>query len=179
MPRAASSRRFAQAVFQLALENDEVDRWLDDLTLLADALENQEFLEFLDAPQLSSNQKTEVIKSALGDSVSQLAINLISLLASRNLALITPAIVEQYQKLLDEHRGIERAEVVSAIPLDDSQRQQVSDLLQRIVGKEVRLNTRVEPQILGGFIARVGDRVIDGSTRMKLNEMRRGIVQRL
>jgi len=179
MPRAASSRRFAQAVFQLALENDEVDRWLDDLTLLADALENQEFLEFLDAPQLSVNQKTGVIKSALGDSVSQLAINLISLLASRNLALITPAIVEQYQKLLDEHRGIERAEVVSAIPLDDSQRQQVSDLLQRIVGKEVRLNTRVEPQILGGFIARVGDRVIDGSTRMKLNEMRRGIVQRL
>lgn len=179
MPRAASSRRFAQAVFQLALENDEVDRWLDDLTLLADALGNQEFSEFLDAPQASVNQKTEVIRNTLGDSVSQLAINLISLLASRNLALIMPGIVEQYQKLLDAHRGIERAEVVSAIPLDDSQRQQVSDLLQGIVEKEVRLNTRVEPQILGGFIARVGDRVIDGSTRTKLYEMRRGIVQRL
>ena len=179
MPRAASSRRFAQAVFQLALENDEVDRWLDDLTLLADALGNQEFSELLDAPQVSVNQKTEVIRSALGGSVNQLALNLISLLASRNLALIMSDIVEQYQKLLDTHRGIERAEVVSAIPLDDSQRQQVSDLLQGIVGKEVRLNTRVEPQILGGFIARVGDRVIDGSTRTKLYEMRRGIVQRL
>lgn len=179
MPRAASSRRFAQAVFQLALENDEVDRWLDDLTLLADALGNQEFSEFINAPQVSVNQKTVVIRIALGDSVNQLAINLISLLASRNLALIMPSIVEQYQKLLDTHHGIERAEVVSAIPLDDSQRQQVSDLLQGIVGKEVRLNMRVEPQILGGFIARVGDRLIDGSTRTKLYEMRRGIVQRL
>ncbi len=178
MPRAASSRRFAQAVFQLALENDELDRWYDDLTLIAEVLENREFSEFLDAPEMSVERKTEVIGSALGDSVGPMAINLISLLASRSLTVIIPDVVEQYQRLLDAHRGIERAEVVSSVPLDDEQLDRVSQLLRGIVGKEVRLNSRVEPEILGGFVARVGDHVIDGSTRTRLSQMRRRIVER-
>ena len=179
MPTAASARRYAQAVFQIALEKDELDGWLEDLTLLATATENAEFSEFLDAPQVPDSQTFEVITSTLGDRVGPLAINLLALLASRNIANTVPSIVEQYQRLLDAHRGIERAEVVSAVPLDDAQRRQIEELLGGLVGKEVRLTSRVELGIVGGLVARVGDRVIDGSTRTRLQAMRRELVEQL
>lgn len=176
MPRGASARRFAQAVFQIALENDDLDRWLDDLSLLASALENEEFAQFLDAPQIPLERKLAIINESLNGSVNPLALNLISLLASRNLAYLVPDIVEQYQGFLDAQRGIQRGEVISAIPLDDEQKKELTEMLQRMVGKEVRLTTRVEPSILGGVIARVGDHVIDGSTKSRLRAMRLSLV---
>ena len=121
MPGPASARRFAQAVFQIALERDEFDAWLDDLSLMAVSIERDGFSEILDAPQVPLPQKLELIGNALGDSVTPLAANLLSLLASRNLAHALPEIVDVYQQLLDDHRGIERAEVVSAVPLTDAE----------------------------------------------------------
>ena len=175
MPRAASAIRYAQAIFQIAQESDDLDKWLEDLTLLADASSNQEFLDILDAPQVTVAQKTELISRTLSESVDQLPLNLISLLASKNIAHLLPDVTEQYQRLLDAHRGIERAEVVSAVSLDDEQRQKIVTLLEDLVGKEVRMTLRTDPQLIGGFIAQVGDRVIDGSTKTKIDTMRRNL----
>ena len=160
----------------MGLEKGELDIWLDDLAALAQALENREFSELLDAPQVPVTRKADVIKDALGDSVGPLALNLVSLLSSRNVAHLVSEIAEQYQRLLDAHRGIEQAEVISAVVLNDEQRQRIELLLREIVGRDVRLTSRVQPQILGGLVARVGDRVIDGSTKTKLLEMRRQLV---
>ncbi len=178
MPRSASARRYAQAVFQIANENDELESWLDDLTVLSAALQDAELSAFLDAPQLSPSQKISVLQGTLSDTVGPLALNLVSLLASRNLAGLMPGIVEQYQRLLDEHNGIERAEVVSAVPLDDAQRASVEELLKEMVGTEIRLTSRVDTQIIGGMVARVGDHVIDGSTATRLELMRRELIER-
>jgi F-type H+-transporting ATPase subunit delta len=178
MPKTVSARRYAQALFHLAIEREELELWLDDLSVLANSLRTRELAEFLDAPQVPLTQKVNLIRATLGASVAPLALNLLCLLASRGVAHLVPGIVDQYQRLLDAHRGIERAEVVSAVPLAEEQRRQVRDLLQALAGREVRLSSRVEPQILGGLVARVGDRVIDGSTRAKLREMRRELVER-
>jgi len=178
MPRLGSARRYAQAVFGLAIDRSELDTWLDDVTYLAGTLESEQFGQFLDSPQASADRKAELIESTLGDRVSPLAKNLLSLLASRNMAHLLPGIADQYQRLLDSHRGIERAEVSSAIPLDDGQRTRVVELLKAIVGKDVRLVSRVEPALIGGFVARVGDRVIDGSTSGRLRQLRRELVER-
>ena len=177
MARGASARRYAQAVFAIALEQGETDRWLDDLALFADAMGNEDFANFLDAPQLALSQKTDLISETLGDSVSKLALNLISLLASRNSARLLPSVTESYQQMLDDHNGIERAEIVSAVALSDEQQQRIETMLSGIVGKEITATSRVEPQILGGFVARVGDKVIDGSTRTRLDELRRELVR--
>jgi len=91
---------------------------------------------------------------------------------------LAPGMLEEYERLIDAHRGIERGEVLSAVPLDSAQRAKVASLLEEIGGNEVRLTSAVEPRVLGGMIARVGDRVIDGSVRTNLTEMRRRIVDR-
>ena len=178
MPRAASARRYAQAVFELALENRELEKWFDDLTLLSDSVSNQEFLDFLSQPRVTSEEKIRVVRDALGDVVEPLALNLMSLLATKNIAHILPGITAQYQELLDAQQGIERAVSVTAIPLDDDEQRRVTEMLSAVSGKDVRLTTRVDAEILGGMIIRTGDRVMDGSTRSRLQAMRRGLAER-
>ena len=175
--KGASARRYAQAAFSIALERGELDRWLDDLALLADAMENAEFAGFMDAPQISAAQKTSLARETLGGSVSDLALNLMALLASRSSARLAADIAEAYQRMLDAHNGIERAEILSAVPLTDEQRERIVDMLRGVVGKEVTATASVEPGILGGFVARVGDKVIDGSTRSRLDGLRRELAQ--
>ena len=179
MARGASARRYAQAVFAIALEQGEPGRWLDDLALLSDAMANDDFANFLDAPQPTLSQKINLIEETLGDSVSRLALNLVSLLASRNSARLARSITESYQEMLDEYNGIERAEIVSAVTLSDEQQQRIETMLKDIVGKDITATSRVEPHILGGFVARVGDKVIDGSTRTRLDDLRRQLAHGL
>lgn len=176
MPKSASARRYAQAVFQIALEQNDLEKWLSDLASLADAVGEQGYAGVLDAPQVPIEEKVRRIKEAFGGTVSPLALNLVSLLSSRNGVNLLSAITEVFQQMLDEHQGIERAEVASAVPLSDEQQQQVVEVLHNMVGKEIKLTTRVEPGILGGLVARVGDRVLDGSTRTKLENLRRELV---
>ena len=178
MPRPASARRYAQAVFQIAVENNDLERWLDDLTVLADSVSSSQFLDFVSQPRVPTATKLEVLRESLGDSINGLAMNLISLLATRNLVHILPEIADQYQDLMDGHQGIERAEVVSAVPLSDAQHRRAVDVLEGLSGREVRLSTRVDPALLGGIIMRIGDRVVDGSTRSKLQAMRRELSER-
>ncbi len=178
MPAAASARRYAQAVFEIASESGELERWLDDLTLMADSITNEEFRQTLSAPRISMAQKEALIRESLGSSVGPLALNLMALLASRGLVHMLPGIADVFQEMLDAHQGIERAEVVSAVSLTDDQQQHVARMLNDLSGKDVRLTTRIDPEILGGLVIRVGDKVMDGSARTRLQNMRREIAQR-
>ena len=178
MPSGASTRRYAQAVFQLAVEHDTLERWLDDLTQLADSITNEEFSRTLSAPRISMEQKEGIIRESLGSSVDRLALNLMFLLTSRNLVHLLPDIADSFQEMLDAHQGIERAEVVSAVPLSDAQQSEISEMLARMSGKQVRVTTRTDPQIIGGMVIRVGDQVMDGSARGRLQAMRRELVER-
>ena len=178
MPAGASARRYAQAVFQIAVESDELERWLDDLTQLADAITNEEFGQTLSAPRISMAQKESLIRESLGPTVGPLALNLICLLASRGQVNVLPGIADRFQDMLDVHQGVERAEVVSAVSLTDAQRDQVTQMLNDFSGRDIRLTTRVDPDILGGLVVRIGDRVMDGSARSRLQNMRRELAQR-
>ena len=177
MPRPASARRYARAVFQIALESGDLEGWREDLDTLAMGLQDRELSGLLNAPQVAASRKIDVIGQTLASSVGPTAVNLVSLLAVRRLVHIVPDIVDEYGHLLDAHNGIEWSEVVSAIPLDDGQEARLAELLTAAVAKQVRLSTFVDPQILGGFVARVGDRVIDGSVRARLQQMHREIVE--
>ena len=176
MPRAPSARRYAQAFFQIALETNELDGRLEELQLIGQALQDEDFAALLAAPQVKLADKIRVIAEILS-SVSPLARNLVSLLASRGMVSLVPGILQHYMRFLDEHNGIERAEVLTAVPLESQQGARVVQLLQDLVGKEVQITSRVEPLILGGMVAKVGDRIIDGSTKTRLQDMRKDLAE--
>ena len=179
MARTGSARRYAQAVFQIALERDALEMWAEDLRVLATGLENRELAELLDAPQVPVATKVRMIGEVLGDSVDELARNLLAVLAGRSLAHLLPSVADEFGRLVDEHNGIARGEVVSAVPLTETQAEKVNQALSDIVGKPLRLTASVDAGIVGGVVARVGDRVIDGSVRTTLREMRRALVEQI
>ena len=175
MPSGASAKRYARAVFEIAQETGEIEGWLDDLGVLVRDVDNADVAAYLDAPQVSIERKAELVRGAFGDTVGPLAINLLLVLASRGNASLIRGVAEEYQQIVDADRGIERAEVVSAVQLDRQQLDDISSLLKTVSGKEVTVADRVEPDILGGLIVRVGDRVMDGSTRTRLQKMRKSL----
>ncbi len=177
MARSVSARRYAQAVYQLAKEKNEVENWLDDLAVLAASVRDEVFITFANSPKVENEKKSAVIKEAFAETVGELAVNLVSLLASRGAVDDLPAIAEAFREFVDTDRGLERAEIVSAVELTADQHKNISDTLSVLIGKELTVVTRVDESLLGGFVAKVGDRLIDGSIRTRFEDMRRELVR--
>ena len=84
-----------------------------------------------------------------------------------------------FLKLLDEHRGITRGTLISAVSMNPSQTSKIGQLLSDRIGNPVELTAQINPAIIGGFLAKIGDKVIDGSIKTKLSEMRRQIIKQV
>ncbi len=166
-----TARRYAQAVFELALEHNAVDQWSSDLDLMADVMGSGDFFALLEAPQVPLRVKYQGIDTVMAGA-SQLARNLASVLVDHRSVRFAGAIRDEFRALADAHNGVARAEVVTAVAMEDAERERVSQLLGDLVGAKVETTERVDPEIIGGIIARVGDHLIDGSVRTRLADMR-------
>jgi len=175
--RRIYARRYSQAVFNIALERKELDGWQSDLRKIASLGEDATFVALLENPKVRFEDKAGLLSERLGD-INPLALNLVYLLVTRGRLSMAGDIAGEYQRLLDSYRGIEQAEVITAIPLDDEDRQRLEQHLGAVVGKKVVLKLKVDSSLIGGIIARIGDKLLDGSTHSKLmalrNELARG-----
>ncbi len=172
MARRAYARRYSQAIFQIALEKAELDQWQSDLRKIASMLEDAVFTAVLENPKLHFNDKARLVSERLRD-VNPLALNLVYLLVSKGILRLAGEIADDYQRRLDSYRGIEQAEVVTAIPLDDEDKKTLSERLEAVVGKKVVIKPEVDPALIGGIVARVGGKLLDGSTRSRLEALKR------
>ena len=176
MKRMASAKRHAQAVFQLAVENDTIDTWRSELRRLAETLADPDLAAVLEDPKLHAEQKMELIRMCL-PSLTQQALNLAFFLVSRQRLGIVGQILAAYEIMANAKEGLEHARVVTAIPLDDEETQSLVDRLAMISGNRIVLDTHVDPDIIGGFVARIGDKLIDGSTRAKLVALKKRLAR--
>jgi F-type H+-transporting ATPase subunit delta len=168
-------KRYARAVFEIALENNELDKWQKDLTIMAGLRDDPVLLTLLQSPKLTFIQKQQLIDERIGP-VSPMAHNLAYLLMSRNKMDIIKEIVEQYHHLIDVRQGTLHAMVTTAVPLEQADREKMRVSLQNLIGKQVILETVVDPSIVGGFVARINGTLLDGSTRSKLMALKRELV---
>jgi F-type H+-transporting ATPase subunit delta len=175
MPRKAYARRYAQALFEIALGGKRLEQWQSDLQKVVSVVEDAAFLAALESPKIKFDDKSRLLTQRLED-VDPLVLNLVQLLVTRAGIGMIDSIAEEYQRLLDSYHGIEPAEVITAIPLDDKDKQKLTENLRTLVGKKVVLKTEVDPDIIGGIVARVGGKLLDGSTRSKLVALRRELV---
>ena len=173
----AYARRYSQAIFRMALENKDINRWQSDLRKVAALMRDTALLSLVNNPRISGEEKSQNLKQRLGD-VNPLAIKLVLLLAAKDKLAALDDIAEEYQALVDNYRGIEGteiAEVTTAIPLDNDYQLKIAQRITDIVGKPVLLRPKVDPAIIGGIIIRVGDKLIDGSIRSKLTALRKDL----
>lgn len=171
MARGASGRRHAQAVFEIALENDALDEWQRDLESIAGALGNEDLVALLENPKVDLDRKIRIARDVLPD-IAPAAANLVSLLVSRGRLRIVPDMLREFRRLVNAHYGKEEAEVTTAVAVSEEQVRQIAQDLSAILGKKVVVTSRVDPDILGGLVARVGDRLFDGSMRTRLRELK-------
>ncbi len=172
MLRDPAAKRYAQAAFELARDRDELEVWERDLRQLGEALASPEAVAFVASRRVNTEAKEAFLQRAAGEP-SPLVWNLVRLLEARGRLALLPQIAEQFQALLDEHRGVAHAQVLTAVAMSDEDRQALAARLSELTGKQVQVEAYEEPEILGGLIARIGDRLIDGSTRSKLLALKR------
>lgn len=175
MAGRGSARRYAQAVFEIALERGDMERWQADLDALASAMENALFRLVLESPKIRLDVKLELIQKQLSGS-SELAVNLASLLVTKLRAGLAPQIAEDYRNLVNAHRGLQSVEVTTAVPLDDSAKEHITDQLSQATGKEIALSADTNSDMIGGLVVKIGDRLLDGSTRTRLEELKKTLV---
>jgi F-type H+-transporting ATPase subunit delta len=175
MSTTISSKRYAQAVFDIAQESNEIDTWQTHLKKIAELMSEPEYIAIAENPALPFDLKAEYTKEKLGK-ISPLALNLAYLLITKNKCKIAAQIAEYYDRLTDEYHKIKRAEVTTAIPLDDKAKSDLEHQLETITGSKITTQFHTDPDIIGGVIARVDGRLIDGSIRSKLDTLRRNLV---
>ena len=176
MARRAYAKRYAQAIFEIALETKGLDRWQSDLRKIVSLGEDARLIAFLESPKFHFDDKARLLSEQLGD-INPLALNLVYLLVTRGGLSMVGDIAEEYQRRLDNYRGIEPAEVTTAVALDDEDKQRLVEHLGAVVGKKVVLKSEVDSGLIGGVIARVGGKLLDGSTRGKLEALKRELVR--
>ena len=173
------ARRYAKALFSLAVETGRVEPWNESLQSLKEAVEGSPDLrDVLSNPVYSREQRRAIVEQlAAALRLESEPANLLFLLGDRNRLAYLGAIVDTFRALADEHLGRVRAKVTSAVPLDASAAQAIADRLSQATKATVLLDREVDPALLGGVVAQVGSLVYDGSVRTQLEDLRRQLKQ--
>jgi F-type H+-transporting ATPase subunit delta len=172
MLKKANPVRYARAVYQIAQETETLERWQTDLQKMAGIMSSADFLAIMESPRISFDEKSRLLDKFLPE-ISPAAMNLARLLVVKNGISLVGRIAGEYQRLIDEYHGIQTARVVTAVGIDAKDKEQLAGNLGALVGSKILIESRVDPQILGGVIARVGGKLLDGSTRTRLETLKR------
>ena len=174
MRGGTAAHRYAKALFSLAQDDHrhrEVRAELENLGSLIDG--SRELRDAMLTPLHPADERKAVLRAISSQAnVSTLVQNFISYLIDQRRLIDFSAIVAAYGELADEAEGMVIAEVVSASPLDDRRKDRLRRALSERTGQEVRLEVEVDPSLIGGAVAKVGDLVFDGSLRTQLGQLR-------
>ena len=176
MLKGAIARRYAGAIFEIALKQNTLDRSLDDVQGIAQVFAHRTLSYLLREPKVSVQRKETALRENLASRVLPTSLNLALLIVQRGLVEIMPNLAKEFENLVLEHRNQAIAEVTTATQIDDAQGAVVRQALEERTGKTIKLQTRVDPSILGGVIARVGDQIIDSSVRNRLHVLQQQLL---
>ena len=169
------ARPYAQAVFKLAQQQQALPAWSDMLGLAAVVAADAGMRKLLDNPRVLPAQLADLFIDALtdigGDRLNEDGRNLIRLLAERRRLTVLPEIFGLYEQFKNEAEGAIKAQLITAFPATDAQKQTVAAALKQRFGRDVQLEYITDPTLMGGAIVRAGDLVIDGSVRGKLTRL--------
>jgi F-type H+-transporting ATPase subunit delta len=170
------ARRYAEAVFDIARQQNAIDRWRSDIAFLRELLTNRRLVFVLSEPKVAFETKRAILTDLAGSRVQPDALGMALLIVEDGLVELMPNIAREFDRLYDDYYNRAEATITTALPLDQGERASLEAHLRQITGKNIILTTQVDSTILGGIIARVGDTLIDGSLRRRLDVLRDRIV---
>lgn len=171
------ARNYSEALLALARKANDTAGWGALITAVGDAVAQDQTLQrFLEAPQVSADQKRAVLGKALGEKAPALFVRFVQKLVTNRRQMLLPEVASEYHNLLDEAEGRVHARVTVSREYDEAGRAAIGKALTAALKKEVVAHVSVDPRILGGVVVRVGDTVMDGSVRRRLGKLREKLV---
>ncbi len=171
------ARVYGRSLFQVALEQGRLDKLREQLGQFADALDkNRELAVFFFSPYFSTVEKKQSLEKLL-EGADEILINFLSLLIENHRMPVIFRIRHEYEHLWDEENKTLPVEITSAIALDEQTTESLGKTIGARAGRKVTLAARVDPDILGGIIIRVGNSILDASIRNRLEQLRRQVAQ--
>ena len=177
MLKGAIARRYAGAIFDIARKQNTIDRTLEDVERIADLFSKRKLVYLLNEPKIPMKRKEAAIRQALASKVLPTSLNLALLVVQRELVEAMPNIARELKQMVLDYKNEAVAEVTTAAPMDEQQLNEIKQALERRTGKHIIMQTRVQPDILGGVVARVGDQVIDASIRHRLAALQQQLLR--
>jgi F-type H+-transporting ATPase subunit delta len=172
MPRMGSSaRRYAEAAFELGSAEDAVPAWREGLERAALLAGDEELARLLENPAIPLQKRAQAFERGLGDAPKGV-LGLVQLLLRRGRIELLPRVADEFRRLDERRQGIVPAVVTSALPLDEAETREIARQLEERTGGKVSITYEVDPTILGGVLVRIGDRLMDGSVRGRLERLR-------
>jgi F-type H+-transporting ATPase subunit delta len=166
--------RYAKSLVDLAVEQKQLDAVYKDMTLIKQSIhESRELQLFLKSPVVKPVKKVEVLKALFFSHVSKLTGGYLVLVVNKKRASILEEIAESFIEQYREHNNITTAVITSAVKLDDTVRKKALSIVKGISKGEVELVEKVNPELIGGFILRVGDKQVDNSVSRQLNDLKK------
>ena len=178
MTSRAAGTRYARALFDVARKEASIEQAGRDLAAFAQLVAGHDLLpRVLFNPAIPASRKRAVVEQliARAGSLSPMVGKLLTLLAERDRLVLLPDIAAAYQDRLMEHAKVVRAEVVTAVGLPGDRVAALQQGLAQATGRQVQLETRVDPSIIGGAITRIGSTVYDGSVTRQLERMKEAL----
>ena len=170
--RKSTARRYAEAIFEIAHRDGNVDAWLDQLETAGKAVSDDAVVRGLEDPNVPIERRMAALEDALGEGAIPQMRNLMGLIVRRRRIEMLPQIGREYRRLYNRQAGIVEATAVSAAPLDEQELSALRSRLEQMTGGKIELETRVDASLLGGIQVRLGDQLIDGSVRGRLERLR-------
>jgi F-type H+-transporting ATPase subunit delta len=166
-------RGYAEALFNVLRAEGELDRVEDELFRFGKLLDtNHELKQALSDQALDRAQRNKVLEELLAEKVSPSTLGLLTFIVGQGRARQMPQILSELSDLAAEARNAVVAEVRSAVPLDDKQRKELAAALSKATNKKVEVKVLVDPSVIGGIVAKVGDTVIDGTVKRRLEQLK-------
>jgi F-type H+-transporting ATPase subunit delta len=173
---STAARRYAEAAFEIAIRDGTVDDWRRELDAAAGILADPALASAIRNPAIPTDVREAAVQKGLGTSVSAPVLNLIRFMIRRGRIEDLDLVAAEFGRLVDQRNGIVHATATSALPLDKAELSALTARLEQMTDATVALSVETDPTLLGGLIVRVGDRLIDGSVRGRLERLRYQLV---
>lgn len=168
-----AANRYAESLFEIAKEQDQMEELSEQVTAVLDILrQNPELLTLLTHPKITKDEKKAVVENVFRGKADDVITGLFVVVIEKGRCAELPEILDEFLKKSMEFRGIGRANVVSAAVLPDAQKKKIEEkLLVKTGYRKLLMNYSVDPALIGGMTIQIGDRVVDASVRSKLGRM--------
>ena len=174
--RDTAARRYAEAAFEVGLRDGSIETWRSELDDAASVVADAQIGRALADPAVALERRQAMADQILGPIASRPVLNLIGLMIRRGRIDQLPRVAAEFRRLDNARQGITIATAISAAPLTPDELRAVTARLEQYTGGRIELETQVDPSLLGGIVVRVGDRLIDGSVRGRLERLRNQLV---